>query len=205
MIKWLGHLKTVLLHKFWVFRYSLLAGIPWRGLFHDMSKFSPTEFCESARFYKGARSPIYYTRQANNFSKAWLHHRGRNSHHFEYWIDNPTPNYLIVLPMPFKFALELICDRLSAGRAYQKQSFSMKKQLERFDQELAPSPIIHPQTKRFIQLMFEALDTANNFRDELHVFRQAKKFYAQAWDETVVTDEPAFMRVEYHDKPIGKL
>ncbi|MBO7726058.1 MAG: catalase, partial [Thermoguttaceae bacterium] len=76
MNKWFGHLKTVLLHKYWVFRYALIAGIPLRGLVHDLSKFSPTEFGQSVSFYSGKRSPIHYAREANSFSTAWLHHRG---------------------------------------------------------------------------------------------------------------------------------
>ncbi len=102
MKRWFGHLKTVLLHKYWVFRYALAAGIPFRGLLHDLSKFSPTEFGQSVRYYTGSRSPIHYAREANSFSTAWLHHRGRNRHHFEYWVDNTADGALMTLPMPFR-------------------------------------------------------------------------------------------------------
>ena len=115
MKRWFGHLKTVLLHKYWVFRYALTAGIPFRGLLHDLSKFSPAEFGQSVRYYTGSRSPIHYVREANSFSTAWLHHRGRNRHHFEYWVDNTARGGLITVPMPFPCALELICDRLGAA------------------------------------------------------------------------------------------
>ena len=51
MNKFFGHLKTVLTHKWWVFKYACKLGIPWQGFMHDMSKFSPTEFFESVKYY----------------------------------------------------------------------------------------------------------------------------------------------------------
>ena len=51
------------------------------------------------------------------YSKAWLHHKGRNKHHFQYWYDYAAP---IKTPiMPFKYFLEMICDDLAAGMTYQ--------------------------------------------------------------------------------------
>ena len=195
MNKWFGHLKTVLLHKYWVFRYALIAGIPLRGLVHDLSKFSPTEFGQSVSFYSGRRSPIHYAREANSFSTAWLHHRGRNRHHFEYWVDNTARGGLITVPMPFLCALELICDRLGAARAYRKKDVSIREQLERFNLEIAPSPMVHPQTKEFIRLMFEALVSAPDRRAEKEVFRSAREIYRRAWDAVRIPDEPASIPV----------
>ena len=195
MKRWFGHLKTVLLHKYWVFRYALTAGIPFRGLLHDLSKFSPAEFGQSVRYYTGSRSPIHYVREANSFSTAWLHHRGRNRHHFEYWVDNTARGGLITVPMPFPCALELICDRLGAARAYRKKDFSIGEQLQRFDPEIAPSPMIHPQTKQFIRLMFTELAAAPDRRAEKAVFRRARAIYRQAWDEAQISAEPASVPV----------
>ena len=56
--KAIGHFKTICKHKYWVFHYCKMAGIPWRGIVHDLSKFSPTEFCESVKYYTGTSSPI---------------------------------------------------------------------------------------------------------------------------------------------------
>ena len=201
-MKWFGHLKTVLLHKYWVFRYALLAGIPFRGLKHDLSKFSPTEFGESVRYYTGRRSPIHYARGDQHYSLAWLHHKGRNRHHFEYWVDNTADGALITLPMPSRYALELICDRLGAARAYRKKDFSIAEQLERLEFDIEPSPRVHPQTKRFIRLMFEALNSAPDLRAQREVFRSAKALYDRAWNEAVFPDEPAAVRVEVLKNPV---
>lgn len=54
---WL-HLRKIQTHRKWVRHYCFLAGIPWRGLTHDLSKYSPIEFWESVRFYVGTSSPI---------------------------------------------------------------------------------------------------------------------------------------------------
>ena len=88
IIKLLKHIKLVTIHKHYVFLASLECGIPFRGLCHDLSKFSPIELFNSAKYYTGNRSPIDNEKDERGYSYAWLHHRGHNPHHWEYWIDN---------------------------------------------------------------------------------------------------------------------
>ena len=64
-----------------------MAGIPLQGIIHDNSKYSFTEFFISAKFYTGTYSPIMDERKIYGYSKVWLHHKGRNKHHYEYWLD----------------------------------------------------------------------------------------------------------------------
>ena len=117
MKNFFGHLKTVLKHKWIVFKLSIKAGIPIRGLLHDMSKFSPVEFWESVKFYQGGKkSPLAVSREVLGYSKAWLHHKGRNKHHLEYWYDEDLREQPIV---PFKYCLEMVCDKLSACIVYE--------------------------------------------------------------------------------------
>ena len=40
-----------------------------------------------AKYYQGNRSPNEIERREKGYSAAWLHHKGRNKHHLEYWID----------------------------------------------------------------------------------------------------------------------
>ena len=54
----LKHLKTVLIHKWYVFKECVSCGIIWQGIIHDLSKFSFTEFISSAKYFQGNRSPI---------------------------------------------------------------------------------------------------------------------------------------------------
>lgn len=54
----INHFCTITKHKWIVLRLSIKAGIIWRGIMHDWSKYSFTEFWESVKYYQGNRSPI---------------------------------------------------------------------------------------------------------------------------------------------------
>jgi hypothetical protein len=112
-----GHLRTVHTHRKWVRHYCFLAGIPWRGLVHDLSKYSPVEFFESARYWDGKSSPINRAKEEQGISYGWLHHKGRNKHHYEYWMDNFDKGGVARL-MPCKDFTEMVCDMLGASVAY---------------------------------------------------------------------------------------
>ena len=78
IVKAWKHFCLVNKHRFLVFQLSIKAGIPWRGFIHDLSKYSPTEFWESAKYFNGKKSPISVCRLDKGYSLAWLHHKGRN-------------------------------------------------------------------------------------------------------------------------------
>lgn len=125
----LRHFKTVMKHKWLVFKLCCKAGIPWRGIVHDLSKFSPTEFVESAKYYQGGKkSPIPACKQKEGYSKAWLHHKGRNRHHVEYWYDEFAPDKTPVIP--YKYTVEMLCDGLAAGMVYNGKNWNNNTQLE---------------------------------------------------------------------------
>lgn len=109
------HFCLILRHRHRVFINCVRCGIPWRGLVHDLSKFSPAEFWESAKYYQGNRSPIGVCRRATGVSRAWLHHKGRNPHHIEYWLDGDCP---VTPMMPYAYAVECVCDKFAATRTY---------------------------------------------------------------------------------------
>lgn len=123
------HLRTIQIHRKWVRHYCFLVGIPWRGLVHDLSKYSPTEFFESARFWTGHTSPIDIAKKCQGYSLAWLHHRGRNPHHWAYWTDNYSEN-MITYCMPEKYFIEMVCDFLAAGHSYSTNNFTYLKEYE---------------------------------------------------------------------------
>ena len=156
MNKFFGHLKTVSTHKWWVFYYCCKAGIPFRGLIHDMSKFSPTEFIESVKYWSGTRSPIDACKEDKGISKAWMHHKGRNKHHYEYYIDN-LDNGGTALEMPIKDCIELVCDYLGAGKAYYGKNFTYNKELDWWKDKSKKSLLMHPKTKKYITLILTGL------------------------------------------------
>ena len=98
--KFFKHLALVTKHRFKVFALCCKCGLVWRGLVHDLSKFSPTEFFEGVKYYTGNHSPISECRKATGFSKAWIHHKNKNKHHLEYWYDSPTDTQIV---MPYKY------------------------------------------------------------------------------------------------------
>lgn len=123
--RFLGHIGTVLTHKRNVRIACFKMGIYWQGLVHDLSKFSPTEFVPSVRYYSGSFSPNAVDKVLNGLSTSWLHHKGRNKHHFEYWIDyttGPTP-VIEGARMPIKYIAEMIADRYAACVAYNKDKY----------------------------------------------------------------------------------
>ena len=106
------HFRTITAHRHLVIRHCRRAGILWQGLLHDLSKYSPAEFAVGARFYTdGTRSPNEAERQTYGYSKAWLHHKGCNRHHFEYWTDyDPVTKRIRPLPMPDRYIKEAYTD-----------------------------------------------------------------------------------------------
>ncbi len=145
----LKHFHTVNKHRFFVFINSIRCGIPYRGLVHDLSKYSPTEFLISARNYSGIRSPIAYERKEEfGYSKAFIHHTRKNKHHFEYWVDVTTGD-IILCPMPYKYALESCCDMISASKVYNGKNFTKDKPLQFFLKAKEKS-MMHSATKEFI-------------------------------------------------------
>ena len=163
------HLGKICKHKWWVFYYCCKAGIPWRGIKHDLSKFSPTEFWESVRYYQGTSSPIDACKKAKGVSKAWMHHKGRNSHHYEYWQDN-FDNGGVPLQMPYDDAVEMLCDYLGAGRAYMGKNFSYQKEYEWWLGKIQKPIAMHNHTKLFISSSLEQLkDNVKFNKDRLEV------------------------------------
>lgn len=121
------HFKTVTQHRWYVFKNCCRVGMPIRGLLHDLSKYSPIEFGESMRYYSGNRSPIDNCKDEKGFSRAWMHHKGKNPHHWEYWIDNIDnggEGHPVGTLMSYKYAVEMLCDYLGAGQAYEKKNWS---------------------------------------------------------------------------------
>ena len=128
-----GHLKTILKHKHMVFIHCIKAGILFQGIKHDLSKFSPTEFFAGVKYFTGDRSPTEKERRENGASKAWMHHKGRNRHHFEYWTDyNPQTRKIEPVKMPIKYVKEMFCDRVSASKVYLGKDYTDEHPIKYF-------------------------------------------------------------------------
>lgn len=116
--RFVGHLRTVNKHRRIVRKLCFRCGLYWQGLTHDLSKYSPVEFWNGVKFYSGTKSPHVGERAEYGYSKAWLHHKGRNKHHAEYWQDIGENGKTESIEMPFKYFIEMICDRVAASIIY---------------------------------------------------------------------------------------
>ena len=147
----LGHFRTITRHRHKVIAHCAKAGILWQGLFHDLSKYSPTEFLAGARYYTGKRSPNEGERAACGYSSAWLHHKGRNKHHFEYWTDyNMQERRVKPVKMPLRYAAEMFCDRVAASKIYQGKNYTESHPYDYFARGEV-TRFIHPDTSELVK------------------------------------------------------
>ncbi len=127
------HFITISKHRNKVVSHCFKAGIGLQGMFHDMSKYGPTEFIPGAKYYQGTRSPNERERDLFGYSVAWMHHKGRNKHHFEYWVDlNMQTKKYEPVPMPLRYVTEMFCDRVAASKIYKGDSYTDGSALEYF-------------------------------------------------------------------------
>lgn len=152
MNKALAHFKTITHHRHLVMKGCFAVGLYKQGLLHDLSKYGPTEFLVGAKYYQGTESPNNAERKDKGVSYAWLHHKGRNKHHFEYWIDygldKSQPGMQGML-MPVNYVVEMYCDRVAACKNYQKEKYTDRSPIEYYERG-KHKYIIHPQTEELI-------------------------------------------------------
>lgn len=151
------HFCTITKHRHMVIRHCWKAGIFWQGCLHDLSKYSLTEFLPGAKYYQGDRSPNEKERELYGYSRAWLHHKGRNKHHFEYWSDySPAEKKYIPIKMPLRYVVEMFCDRVAASKIYQGKNYTDAHPLTYF-QRGKTHRSIHPETSDFLESLLSML------------------------------------------------
>ena len=164
-MKLFSHILLVMRHRHLVFKHAVRCGIVYRALVHDLSKFSPAELFESAKYYQGNRSPIGACRRAKGVSYAWLHHKGVNKHHLEYWVDDDCPTPPMI---PYAYLVECICDKIAATKTYLGKEYTDERPLQHFlkygNRVRANADCIH-----FIEVVLR--DLAEKGED--HIFRKS--------------------------------
>ena len=149
-----GHLKTVHRHRTLVRKYCFRLGLYWQGLTHDLSKYSPTEFIPSVRYFQGDRSPNDMQRYKFGYSSSWMHHKGRNRHHFEFWTDyDPKGSGIVGVEMPKKYVAEMFCDRLAASKVYRGDKFEQGDPYKFFLRGKGRQLLIHPNTYELLEFI----------------------------------------------------
>ena len=153
-----AHLKTVHHHRSLVRKYCFRLGLYWQGLTHDLSKYSPVEFWAGAKYFQGDRSPNDAQRRANGYSASWMHHKGRNRHHFEFWTDYSLDGSGIAgVEMPPKYVAEMFCDRLAASKTYRGRDFQPGDPYQFFLRGKQRRLLLHPRTEALLDAMLTTL------------------------------------------------
>lgn len=156
MKKYIKHFITISKHKYYVMIECFKRGLYWQGLVHDLSKYSITEFSESARYFQGNGTPISKIKAEIGYSKAWLHHKGRNKHHWEYWIDF-YDGVLKPVKIPERYIKEMACDMIGASKAYLKTKYNPSEPLEYFKKHSNNWIILDEDKKKLEELLLDIL------------------------------------------------
>ena len=176
------HFKTITKHKWYVMKQCFQVGLYKQGLLHDLSKFSPTEFLVGCKYWQGSRSPNNAEREATGISMAWLHHKGRNKHHYEYWIDyeKDSPNVIGGMPMPRKYVAEMVMDRISACKVYLGKEYTDASPYLYYMKGKHRLWFVHKQTRKQLEGLLHMLAD----KGEKKTFRYIRNVFLKKADQT---------------------
>jgi hypothetical protein len=152
-------------------------GLYWQGLTHDLSKYSPVEFWNGVKFYTGTKSPHIGERKEYGYSKAWLHHKGRNKHHVDYWQDIMPDGYTEPIQMPTKYFVEMLCDRVAASMIYLGDKFTKKSPLNYYSTHYHENKF-HPETREKLEYWLMHIDVTGvdkTFNELKEILKEGKK------------------------------
>ena len=175
-----GHFKTITKHRHLVMWNCFRVGLIWQGLTHDLSKYSWTEFRAGVRYYQnGNRSPNAAEREACGYSTGWMHHKGRNKHHYEYWTDmNLDTRTYQPVPVPTRYLVEMLMDRIAACKVYRGDAYTDGSALD-YLEHARETPLMHPDTTdklRFLLTMLRDKGEKETFRFVRQVVLKGKPF-----------------------------
>ena len=146
----INYLKYVMRHKWYVFLACMRFKVNlWQAISHDWTKFTPSEWFPYVHtFYKKDGSKQYL--ESAEFAYAWRHHQRVNPHHWQYWLLTWDRGTTDALYMPYKYAVEMVCDWAGAGRAitgkweYKEWYYKNKEKI-----------ILHPETRKDVEMLLQ--------------------------------------------------
>ncbi len=152
------HFKTITHHKLMVMKGCFSVGLYRQGLLHDLSKYMPSEFIVGAKYYQGTQSPNNAERKDKGYSSAWLHHKGRNKHHYEYWMDYSAHVGVGIIParMPDRYVVEMFIDRMAASKNYAGKNYKDDMPLKYY-QSGNPGNFMHKETRKTLEKLLKML------------------------------------------------
>lgn len=175
-MKALKHFRTITKHKILVMKECFRVGLYRQGLLHDLSKYSWTEFRVGCRYYQGNRSPNNAEREDKGCSSAWLHHKGRNKHHYEYWIDYGLDGSagLTGMKMPVRYVVEMFLDRIAASKVYKGDQYKDSDPLEYYLNGKA-GELMHTETRELLEKLLRMLAEQGEEKTYRYIRREVLK------------------------------
>ena len=181
MGKLLKHLKTIRIHRKYVRKMCFKMGIPWQGLVHDLSKYSPAEL-SICKYWTGKGSPHQAAREAIGYSPSWIHHYHKNKHHHMYWLDTDEYDKMIPIKMPYKYVIESLCDMVGASKAYNKEKFEPGLVWKYWVEKCRDYRPMHEESKYLLEkLIWNYYQMGEE--DFLKWYKQAKKYLLEHYNE----------------------
>ena len=178
-----NHFKTITHHRRLVRQGCFKVGLYWQGLTHDLSKYSPAEFLTGVRFYQGNRSPNAREREVKGFSEAWMHHKGRNKHHYDYWSDlNLATGRYEHFPMPRKYLVEMVMDRRAACMTYQGKAYTCASALNYYHAS-KERLLMNPKTQRELEYILVMLRDEGEEKTFRYLKEEVLKGKPFPWEE----------------------
>lgn len=162
MEKCLKHFVVVTKHKWYVMKACFKTGQYWHGLSHDLSKYSTAEFVQSAKYFQGDKSPREVQQANGEYSLAWMNHKAKNKHHWQYWLDNKGSN-IAPIPMPGKYIAQMMCDWIGAGKAYNKNKWTIETP-NAWWQSNKEKMLLHDSTKELVSFVMMYIDEADLYK-----------------------------------------
>ena len=169
------HFITITKHRHLVMKLCFKMGLYKQGLLHDLSKYSYTEFSNSAKYYVGTYSPTISERKEKGYSDIWMHHKGRNKHHYEYWFDfsNVEKKY-VPIKIPIQYVKEMICDRIAASKVYLKDQYTKSSALEYFNRTYDRHEM-HPETSALLKSWLELISEKGE-NEAIKIIKKVKNY-----------------------------
>lgn len=176
------HFWTITRHRWLVRGGCFRVGLYWRGLVHDLSKYTPTEFFAGAKYYQGNRSPNAAEREDKGISRAWIHHKGRNPHHYEYWTDmNMKTRQYETVPIPRKYLVEMIMDRRAACMVYEGKKYTNESPIAYFERSWEKN-LMHSSTQQELRFLLSMLRDEGEKKTFRYIRRSVLKGKPFPWE-----------------------
>ena len=169
------HFITITKHRHLVMKLCFKMGIYKQGLLHDLSKYSFVEFFTSAKYYAGTYSPTISERKDKGYSDIWMHHKGRNKHHYEYWFDfSYAENKYVAIKIPINYVKEMVCDRIAASKVYLKDQYTPSSALEYFNRTYDKNEM-HPETRDLLKSWLELVSEKGEY-ETIKIIKKVKNY-----------------------------